>query len=99
MANLRKARRHDQLPVFDELLAPRAWLALPDQQRPGLMYDEAFLAVEMLIARHGLASTLEYFRLVGGSDDHLANFKQAFGENRWNFHQDFMAHLQRMLGS
>jgi hypothetical protein len=99
VANLRKARRHDQLPVFDELLAARAWLALPDHQLPGLMYDEAFLAADLLIARHGLASTLEYFRLVGGSDDHLANFKQAFGENRWSFHQAFMAHLQRLLGS
>jgi hypothetical protein len=70
---------------------------LSSRQSSNAMYDEAFLAADLLIAQHGLAATLDYFRLVGGSDDHLANLSQAFGEERSTFQGDFTAYLARLL--
>ena len=91
------ASRTRRLPSFEELLTARAWRELPDTQPRTVMYDEAFLAADFLIDTHGLAATLDYFRLVGGSDDHLANFSQAFGEGRSSFEGEFTGYLARLL--
>lgn len=95
--HVRGASRSWRLPTFDKLLTARAWRELPDTQARTVMYDEAFLAADLLIGKHGLAAALDYFRLVGGSDDHLANFSQTFGEERSSFQGEFIAYLARLL--
>jgi hypothetical protein len=97
VANLRTALRRRRLPSFDELLTARAWREFSGSQPRNVMYDEAFLAADLLIARHGLAAALDYFRLFSSSDDHLANFSQAFGEERSNFQGEFSAYLAQVL--
>jgi len=94
---VREANRRHRLPSFSELLAPRSWVVLSSRQSSNVIYDEAFLAADLLIDTHGLAATLDYFRLVGSSDDHLANFSRAFGEERSSFEGEFTDFLARLL--
>jgi hypothetical protein len=55
------------------------------------------MAVDLLIARHGRAAVIDYFRLFAESEDRLANFRSAFGEDLSAFDRTFREHLARTL--
>lgn len=69
------------LPGISELVDPRQWVAVKARKHSPPVYALAFVAVDFLIERHGLASVLDYFRLFASSADRLGNFQAAFGES------------------
>jgi hypothetical protein len=72
-------------------------VTFPDWVRAGLdagtdaVYAQALLAAELLVERHGVPAVLTYFRLFQESDDRLANFRRAFGEDLTAFEVAFRA--------
>ncbi len=69
-----KAPRLDDMATFPQLVA----LASRDDIAP---YAQAFLAVDLIIERHGLPAVIRYFELFATSDDRRGNFVVAFGED------------------
>jgi hypothetical protein len=61
------------------------------------VYAQALMAVDLLISRHGRAAAIDYFRLFTESEDRLANFQSAFGEELPAFDRAFREHLARTL--
>jgi hypothetical protein len=61
------------------------------------VYAQALLAADLLIARHGREMVVGYFRLFEASEDRLANFRSAFGEDLANFETVFRDHLARLM--
>jgi hypothetical protein len=55
------------------------------------------MAVDLLISRHGRAAVIDYFRRFAESEDRLANFQSAFGEELPAFDRAFREHLARTL--
>jgi hypothetical protein len=69
-----KAPRLDEMATFPQLVA----LAARGDIAP---YAQAFLAVDLLIERHGLPAVVRYFELFAASDDRAGNFAAAFGHD------------------
>jgi hypothetical protein len=97
LVHLREAGANHELPSFSHLVAQSAWLREGNRRTADPMYDQAFLAADQLIARHGLPAVLDYFRLFASSDDNLENFHTAFKEERARFEADFQRNLDRLL--
>lgn len=72
--------RREQLPPLSELADFPAWVAAASSPASDLLYPYAYVATDFLIRRHSLEAAIDYFRLFGDSDDRLANFRKAFGE-------------------
>jgi hypothetical protein len=84
-------------PHLDRLTTFVEWLGFT--ARPDLAPDaQAFLATETLIARHGLTRVLDYFAAFGESEDRLANFRAAFGQDLAAFEADVDAALGIVRG-
>lgn len=56
-------------------------------------YAQAFLSVEALIERHGVAAVVRYFRLFAAKQDRIGNFAAAFGEDVPAFEQSVARRL------
>jgi hypothetical protein len=97
LAHLQGAGARHELPSFDRLVVQSAWLREGNRRIADPMYDQAFLAADQLIAKHGLPAVLDYFRFFGSSDDNLANFRAAFQQERARFEADFQSALDRLL--
>ncbi len=80
------APRLDEMVTFRQLVA----LAARDDIAP---YAQAFLAVDLLIERHGLPAVVRYFELFAASRDRLGNFSAAFGESLPSFELALRQHL------
>jgi hypothetical protein len=79
-------------PHLDRLTTFVEWLGVT--ARPDLAPDaQAFLATEALIARHGLTRMLDYFAAFGESEDRMANFRAAFGQDIAAFEAELDASL------
>lgn len=78
--------RLDDMATFPQLVA----LAARDDIAP---YAQAFLAVDLLIERHGLPAVIRYFELFATSDDRAGNFAIAFGEGVQAFEAVLMDRL------
>jgi hypothetical protein len=97
LVHLQEAGAHHELPSFNRLVTQSAWVREGNRKTADTMYDQAFLAADLLIARHGLPAVLDYFRLFASSDNNLANFRTAFHEERPRFEADFQKNLDRLL--
>jgi hypothetical protein len=53
--------------------------------RGAAAYAKAFLAVDLLIERHGVSSVLDYFTRFADSEDRTGNFEAAFGRTLEDF--------------
>jgi hypothetical protein len=88
-----RVRRTRQLPALTTMVT------FPDWVRAGLrvgtegIYAQALLAAGLLVERHGVPAVLAYFRSFRESEDRLANFRQAFGEDLAAFEAAFGARL------
>ena len=58
-------------------------------------YGYAWMATQLLIDRHGVAKVISYFERFAQSDDRLANFREAFGEDLSQFETAAAASLAR----
>jgi hypothetical protein len=87
-----RATRAASAPKLAEMVTFRQLVALAarDDIAP---YAQAFLAVDLLINRHGLAAMLRYFELFATSRDRLGNFTTAFGETLPSFESALREHL------
>ena len=97
LVHLQEAGARHELPSFRRLVVQSAWVREGNGRTADPMYDQAFLAADLLIARHGLPAVLDYFRLFASSDNTLANFRTAFQEERARFEADFQSGLDRLL--
>jgi hypothetical protein len=97
LRHLREACENHELASFSELVAQSAWVREGNRETADPSYDQAFLAADLLIARHGLPAMLGYFRLFASSDDNLANFHIAFQEERPRFEAAFQKNLNQLL--
>ena len=71
----------EQLPPLAKLANFPEWVAVANSPASKLLYPYAFVATDFLISRHSMAEAVEYFRLFATSDDRVANFRKAFGED------------------
>jgi hypothetical protein len=72
-------------PSLESMSTFPAWVAL-QRSAPGLpTYELAFLAVDVLVARHGLDAVVDYFRRFAQVQDRAGNFERAFGESIADF--------------
>jgi hypothetical protein len=85
----------DRLPRFGEMITFKDWVALQTAGRGAGVYSLAFLAVDELMARHGSAAFVRYFRLFAESSDRTANFQTAFGTTLEEFERGFFERLAR----
>jgi len=95
---VRDAARRRPPPSFPEMVTYPDWVRViqrAGEEEP--VYAQALMAVDLLIERHGRAAVIEYFRLFSGSQDRLANFSSAFGEDLSAFEAIFREHLARAL--
>jgi hypothetical protein len=58
-------------------------------------YAQAFLSVDALIERHGVAPVIRYFQLFAAAQDRAGNFARAFGEDLAAFEQFVRQRLWR----
>jgi hypothetical protein len=89
---LRRRRPGDLTPLGEMVTFPQ-WVALGQGPHAGLVYDQAFAAVDFLIRRHGYRQAVRYFELFTRSADRAANFRAAFGEDLGDFERAFRAEV------
>jgi hypothetical protein len=92
LAGLRARKRAD-LPPLGEMVTFPQWVALGQGPHAGVVYDQAFAAVDLLIRRHGYRQAVRYFELFARSADRAANFRAAFGEDLSDFERAFRAEV------
>jgi hypothetical protein len=88
-----RGRKRDHLPPLNEMVTFPQWVALGQGPHAGVMYDQAFAAVDFLIRRHGYRQAVRYFELFAASADRMANFRAAFGEDLAEFERAFRAEV------
>jgi hypothetical protein len=86
--------RPGQRPSLDMMSTFPGWVALQRAQPDLPTYEFAFLAVDLLVARHGLDAVVDYFRRFAQVQDRAGNFERAFGQSIAEFEID----LRRELG-
>jgi len=94
LRQFRSMRDVKTLPSLSELSTSAQWIAWRSQQGGEVTYNQAFLAVDFLVERRGHRAAVEYFRLFARSDDRLANFQAAFGQELSAFEREFATHLE-----
>ncbi|MBP7797307.1 MAG: hypothetical protein KA072_01635 [Thermoanaerobaculaceae bacterium] len=92
-ARVLAARYTRSLPPLAELRSGHDLLAQLARHRQAPIYDQAFLAADLLITEHGAARVVEYFRFFAENDDAEANFTRAFSESYGAFVARFEEHL------
>lgn len=85
--------RDAKTPPLSQLSTSVQWINSRSQQGGEVTYNQAFLAVDFLVERHGHPAAVEYFRLFARSDDRLANFRAAFGQELSIFEREFATYL------
>jgi nucleotide-binding universal stress UspA family protein len=84
-------------PPLSRMVTFPDWVALAQRGGQEPIYAQALLAAELLLDRHGVPAAIEYFTLFASSDDRLANFRQAFGEELSDFDRAFAAHAAALV--
>lgn len=95
-ARVLAARHTHSLPPLAELRSGHDLLAQLARHHQAPIYDQAFLAADLLIAEHGAVRVVEYFRLFAENDDREANFRRAFSEGHGTFVARFEDHLDAL---
>jgi hypothetical protein len=81
-----------QVPSLGEMVTFRQWVELGLDRGPAA-YALGFLAVELLIEQHGVEAVLDYFSRFATSQDRLANFRAAFGQDLETFERALVERL------
>jgi len=93
LRQLRSAGRSRTPPLADLVTFPQ-WVRAGERQG-AQMYALSFLAVDQLLERHGVAAVVGYFKRFAESQDRVANFRGAFGEDIESFEASLTATLWR----
>lgn len=101
MTTVRRERQRDlraagrsRTPRLADLVTFPAWVRASERYSE-TMYLLAFLAVDVLVERHGMTAVTEYFKRFAASDDRTGNFRAAFGETIEAFEAAVAARLWR----
>jgi hypothetical protein len=94
---VRDAARKQPPPTFAEMVTYPDWVRTVQRSGEAAVYAQALIAADLLIARHGRDTVVGYFRLFEASEDRLANFRAAFGEDLPAFEVVFRDHLARIV--
>ena len=86
----------EQLPPLSKLANFPEWVTVANSPASRLLYPYAYVATDFLIQRHSLDEALTYFRLFAKSDDRLANFREAFGEDWSAFDAALRQHISQL---
>jgi pyridine nucleotide-disulfide oxidoreductase family protein len=89
MGRIRDAGGEKAFPPLSQMVTFPQWVVLAGKFEQEAFYGHAWMATEFLIERHGVAKVMGYFELFAQSDDRLANFQKAFGEDLSQFEQAF----------
>jgi hypothetical protein len=95
IAQVRRASEPPQLSLA-QMVTAQDWDALSARYGSAIPYAQAFLATDLLIEQHGVASVVEYFRCMSHSSTRLENFQAAFGDELLAFEHKFIAHQGRL---
>jgi hypothetical protein len=87
----------DRWPPLSRMVTFPEWVDLVQRFGQEALYGYAMLAAEYLVERHGLPAAIGYFQSFGASDDRVANFRRAFGQDLTDFEQVFHARLATLL--
>ena len=101
MATIRRDRQRElraagrsRTPRLGELVTFPEWVRASARYKE-TMYALAFVAVDVLLERHGLPAVIDYFSRFASSDDRVANFRAAFGEDPEGFERALGGRLWR----
>lgn len=101
MAGVRRERQRQlrsagrsKTPSLSELVTFPQWVRAGERQGVQ-MYALAFLAVDRLLERHGVAAVADYFKRFAESENRITNFRAAFGEDVETFEASLNATLWR----
>jgi hypothetical protein len=101
MSSIRHARERDvrsagrsKVPQLSELVTFRQWIGA-GERHGATIYALAFVAVDVLMERHGVAAFIDYFTRFATSRDRVANFRAAFGEDLESFERAVTARVWR----
>ena len=94
---VRDAARKQPPPTFAEMVTYPDWVRTVQRSGEEGVYAQALIAADLLIARHGRDAVVGYFRLFEVSEDRLANFRAAFGEDLVAFEAVFRNHLAQIM--
>lgn len=81
-------------PALGELVTFPQWVQA-GERHGAAMYALSFFAVDFLLKRHGLEAFVGYFKRFATSDDRVANFREAFGEDLESFERALDDSLRR----
>jgi hypothetical protein len=86
-----------RLPVLSQMVTFPDWVTLVERFGQEAVYGHAMLAAEFLLERRGLPAAVSYFELFRASDDRVANFRRAFGQDLREFEAEFNVRLATLL--
>jgi len=86
----------EQIPPLSKLSNFPEWVAVANSPASRLLYPYAYVATDFLIRRHSVEEAIDYFRLFATSDDRVANFRQAFGEDWSAFDTALRHHISQL---
>jgi hypothetical protein len=99
IAGIRRARQNEvrsagrpNVPRLSELVTFREWVKAGERHKSAI-YALAFVAVELLLERHGVPAFIDYFKRFATSRDRVANFRAAFGEDLESFERAVIARV------
>jgi hypothetical protein len=93
---VRDAARKQPPPPFTEMVTYPDWVRTIRRSGEAAVYAQALLAADLLISRHGRDAVIGYFRRFETSEDRLANFRAAFGQELSAFEQVFRDHVAKI---
>jgi hypothetical protein len=89
-----RAAGRSRVPRLAELVTFPAWVHA-GKRYGATMYGLSFIAVDVLLERHGMPAVLEYFRRFAVSDDRVGIFRASFGEDIQAFEASLAVRLWR----
>lgn len=95
LRRIRDAGGARAFPPLRQMVTFPDWVALAQRFDQEAFYGHAWMATQLLIDRHGVAKVISYFERFAQSDDRLANFREAFGEDLSQFETAAAASLAR----
>jgi hypothetical protein len=101
MATMRRDRQRElraagrsRTPRLAELVTFPAWVRASERYKD-TMYALAFVAVDVLLERHGMPAVIGYFKRFASSEDRVEAFRAAFGEDLGSFEAALSQQLWR----
>lgn len=85
LRRIRDAGGARAFPPLTRMVTFPDWVALAQRFEQEAFYGYAWMATQLLIDRHGVATVTAYFERFARSDDRLANFRESFGEDLSQF--------------